>query len=155
MKKAVVIIIVALVAVTSAFAFEFKSVGIETGEGLYVSADMEIIKNLDVYGRIGANGYFSISAGAQYFVYEFEVQNTKIDIRPGAQMNFSFGDNAFLFSLLATCQFSFETGHFGAFLRPGLGFEVYSYSYSYGGEKYSDSDTDFVPAIETGVYYRF
>ena len=62
MKKAVVIFIIALVAVASAFAFEFKSVGIETGEGLYASADMEIIDNLDIYGRIGANGYFSISA---------------------------------------------------------------------------------------------
>lgn len=155
MKKAVVIIIVALVAVASAFAFEFKSVGFETGEGFYASADMEIIDNLDIYGRIGANGYFSISVGAQYFVYKFEVQNTDIEIRPGAQMNFSFGDNAFLFSLLATCQFSFETGHFGAFLRPGLGFEVYSWSYSYGGNRSSDTDTSFVPAIETGVYYKF
>lgn len=71
MKKAVVIFIIALVAVASVFAFEFKSVGIETGEGFYASADMEIIDNLDIYGRIGANGYFSVSVGAQYFVYKF------------------------------------------------------------------------------------
>ena len=155
MKKAVLLVLVALVAVSSAFAFEFRSIGLETGTGFYASVDMEIIDNLDVYARVGTNGYFSFSVGAQYKVYDFEVQGTTIDIRPGAQMNFSFGDNAFLFSLLATCQFSFETGHFGAFLRPGLGFEVYSWSYSYGGNRYSDTDTSFVPAIETGVYYKF
>ncbi|MBR2282107.1 MAG: hypothetical protein IJ863_05760 [Spirochaetales bacterium] len=155
MKKAVLLVLVALVAVSSAFAFEFRSIGLETGTGFYASVDMEIIDNLDVYARVGTNGYFSFSVGAQYKVYDFEVQGTTIDIRPGAQMNFSFGDNVFDFSFLGTCQFSFETGNFGAFVRPLIGVDVYHWSYRYGGEKYSDTDTNFAIGIETGVYYRF
>lgn len=160
MKKAVVIFIIALVAVASAFAFEFKSIGLETGVdfindiGLYaVSGDMEIIDNLDVYGRLGAmGGLFDLSVGAIYKVYEFEVQNTKIDVKPGAQMSFCFGD-AFFFSLLGICEFSFNTGHFEAFARPGIGFGVSTYKSSYSSERYTN--TLFWFGVDTGVRYIF
>ncbi len=152
MKKTVVFIIIALVAVSSAFAFEFKSVGLETGVGIYASLDMDIIENLDVYGRIGYNGYFSLTGGAQYFVYEFDVERTDIEIRPGAQLNLNFSKYGFNFGLLGTCEFSFETNHFGAFARPGLGFGVTFYE---GLDDKIESDASFAFAIETGVRYLF
>ena len=127
MKKAFVIILIAIVAATSAFAFKFNSIGIETGNGFYVSADMDIVDNLDVYARIGYIGAFSFSTGAQYRVTDFKIDNTKVDFKPGAQFNFGFADKTFIFSVLATLQFSFETGHLSAFLRPGIGFGLTSY----------------------------
>ena len=154
MKRALVIILVAFIAVASAFAFEFKSVSLDTGidfingfGGSSVSANMEVIDNLDVYAGIGAMaGFFEISLGAQYKVYTFEVENTDIDILPGAQIGFCFGDG-FFFTMLGTCQFSFEAGHFGAFARPGIGFGIYSY------DDYSKRYFRFT--TETGIYYRF
>ncbi len=154
MKKAIVIILVAFVALASAFAFEFKSIGLETGEGILISLDMDIIDNLDVYGRIGYDGQFNISGGAQYKVYDFDVEGTKIDIKPGAQINFGV-TNGFTFSILATCQFSFEVKHFGAFARPGIGFGLHTYSYKYAGERHRETNTYFAYAVETGVFYNF
>ncbi len=154
MKKALILILIAFVAVSSAFAFEFRSIGLETGEGILASGDMILADNFDLYARLGYNGQFALSAGAQYKATDFDVQGTKIDVKPGAQINLGFGDG-FTFSLLATCQFAFEAGHFGAFARPGLGFGIYSYSYTYGGHRYSNSDSYFTFTVETGVYYIF
>ena len=54
MKKVFVILIVALVVLTSASAFKFKSIGIETGAGIFTTADMvidEVSKDFEVYAR--------------------------------------------------------------------------------------------------------
>ena len=151
MKKAIIVILIAIVAVSSAFAFEFVSVGIETGRGFLASVDMEIVDNLDIYGRFGYTGYVDFSFGGQYKVAELKIASTVFDVKPGAQFGFDFGDDYFGFSLLGTCQFAFETGHFQAFLRPGLG--MYAVSIKYGNNRYSDTDFAFV--IETGVAYLF
>ena len=152
MKKAFVIILIAIVAATSAFAFKFNSIGIETGSGFYVSADMDIVDNLDVYARIGYIGAFSFSAGAQYRVTDFKIDNTKVDFKPGAQFNFGFADKIFNFSVLATLQFSFETGHLSAFLRPGIGFGLTSYKIADDTRRTS---TGFAWTVETGVAFLF
>ncbi|MBQ3697671.1 MAG: hypothetical protein II883_07095 [Spirochaetales bacterium] len=152
MKKAFVIILIAIVAATSAFAFKFNSIGIETGNGFYVSADMDIVDNLDVYARIGYIGAFSFSAGAQYRVTDFKIDNTIVDFKPGAQFNFGFADKTFLFSVLATLQFSFETGHLSAFLRPGIGFGLTSYKIADDTRRTS---TGFAWTVETGVAFLF
>ena len=152
MKKAFVFILIAIVAATSAFAFKFNSIGIETAHGFYVSADMDIVDNLDVYARIGYIGAFSFSTGAQYRVTDFKIDNTKVDFKPGAQFNFGFADKTFIFSVLATLQFSFETGHLSAFLRPGIGFGLTSYRIA---EDTRRTSTGFAWTVETGVAFLF
>lgn len=153
MKKAFVFILIAIVAATSAFAFKFNSIGIETGlGGFYVSADMDVVDNLDVYARIGYIGAFGFSTGAQYRVTDFKIDNTKVDFKPGAQFNFGFADKTFIFSMLATLQFSFETGHLSAFLRPGIGFGLTSYKIADDTRRTS---TGFAWTVETGVAFLF
>ena len=158
MKKAIIIILIAIVAVSSAFAFKFNSVGIETGRGFYASVDMEIVGNLDAYARFGYTGYIDLSFGAQYKVAELKVSHTALPVKPGAQMGFDFGDGYFMFTLLGTCSFSFDVDCFTAFIRPGLGFAASRYTYyssSYEGGKKTYTSTDFAFLIETGVAYLF
>ena len=155
MKKAIVIILIALVAVTSAFAFKFKSIGIDTFNGFYISANMEVVDNLDVYGRIGYIGLFSFSLGANYNVAELKINNTKLDVKPGGQFNFGFADHYFMFTALGNCEFAFHTDHFEAFLRPGCGLGVYTTSYKSGDSRVSNTNTAFAWQIETGVRYLF
>jgi len=152
MKRAFVIILIAIVAATSAFAFKFNSIGIETGSGLYVSADMDIIDNLDVYARVGYAGHFSFSTGAQYKVTDFKLDGTKVDFKPGAQLNFGFADKTFIFSVLGTLQFSFAAGNLTAFLRPGVGYGLRSVKVA---DKTRTSDSYFAWTVETGVAYMF
>lgn len=155
MKKVIVIILIALVAVTSAFAFKFKSIGIDTGAGLYVSANMEAIDNLDVYGRLGYANYFSFSIGANYNVAELKINNTKIDVKPGGQFNFGFMEHYFFFSALGNCEFAFHTDHFEAFLRPGFGLGLRTHSYKSGDKRVSETNAYFDWQVETGVRYLF
>lgn len=157
MKKAIVLILIAIVAVSSAFAFKFVSVGIETGNGYHISGDMEIADKFDVYARLGYYGAFAISGGAQYKIGEFKIGSTPVAIKPGAQMTFGFPEKSFIFDLLVTCQFSFETGHLTAFVRPGLGLSVYSYKYHsyYEDKDIRETNTSFDWTIECGVAYLF
>jgi hypothetical protein len=140
MKKVLAIMIIALVVMTTAFAFSFKSVGIEVGQGVLASLDMDIIDNLDVYARLGYTGMFNISVGAQYKVLEFDVGNTPVAFKPGLQANFNLGQG-FMFTGLATLDFSFETKDLTAFLRPGLGVSMFK-----GGNA-------FAWTVEAGVGY--
>ena len=157
MKRAIVLILIAIVAVSSAFAFKFNSVGIEAGNGFHASLDMEIIDNLDAYFRLGYSGLFDISLGAQYNVAQFKIGNTPVYLKPGAQMGFSFGDEYFSFRLLGTCALQFETDHLTAFVRPGLGFYTYpSYTYEYPSyELKKVTKAGFAFLIECGVAYLF
>lgn len=162
MKKAIVLLLIAIVAVSSAFAFKFNSVGIEAGRGFYASADMEIIDNLDVYVRLGfedyiTSGVFNLSFGAQYKIAELKISSTKFDVKPGAQFGFNFADEVFLFTLLGTCSFQFETGSFTAFARPGIGFTTYP-TYVYDPVTYSyqkKTKLTFSAIVECGVAYLF
>ena len=162
MKKAIVLILIAIVAVSSAFAFKFKSVGIESGRGFYTSADMEIIDNLDAYVRLGFEDYitsavFNLSLGGQYKVAELKIANTVFDLKPGVQLDFNFADEVFLFTLLGTCSFQFEAGHFTAFARPGLGFTTYP-ALVYDAATYTyreKTKATFVVLVECGVAYLF
>ena len=120
MKKTLTIMIIALVVISTAFAFDLKSAGIEVGNGILASLDMDIADNFDVYARLGYAGMFNISAGAQYKVAEFDVGRTPVAFQPGLQLDFNLG-NGFLFEAYATLGFSFDTGSLTAFLRPGLG----------------------------------
>ena len=155
MKKAIVLILIAIVAVSSAFAFKFLSVGIETGNGLLASVDMEVADNFDVYARLGYLAYFNVSGGAQYKVGEFKIGSTPIAVKPGAQMNFNFrsddGRNTFIFELYGTCSFQFDAGNMTAFLRPGIGFGAATYRYG----DYKNQTNGFAWEVETGVAYKF
>lgn len=150
MKKTLAVLLVCVLVMASAFAFSFRSLGIETGGGYYVSGDMDIIDNLDIYVRLGYSGQFNLSFGGQYKVADFKIDSTKFDFKPGLQLGFGFGD-FFNFTALATFQFIFEAGHFSAFVRPGLGLSVISWK-TYNGR---DSSADFAFVIETGVAYLF
>ena len=150
MKKTVAVLLVAVLVMASAFAFSFRSLGIETGEGYYLSGDMDIIENLDIYVRLGYTGQFNLSFGGQYKVADFKVSNTQVDFRPGLQLGFGFGD-WFTFSALVTAQLAFDVDHFTAFVRPGIGFGLTSFKS--GDKRYTDTDVAFV--IETGVAYLF
>ena len=150
MKKVFVVLIVALVVLTSASAFKFKSIGIEVGLIPMVSADMEIFDKFDVYVRTGYYTLFYLSTGVQYEVTSFKLDGTPIALKPGVQLDFAFKDN-FNFLALGTCQFSFKTGQLTAFLRPGFGLALSTYKY--GGE--SHSNTDFAWVLEAGVAYLF
>ena len=157
MKKVIVFVLIAIIAVSSAFAFKFNSVGIEAGNGFHASADMEIIKNLDGYFRLGYTGFFDISLGAQYKVLDFKIGSTPVYLRPGAQMGFSMGDEYFSFSLLGTCALSFDADHLTAFVRPGVGFYTYpSYTYEYPSYDLKKvTKAGFAFLIECGVAYLF
>ena len=159
MKKIVALLLVVVLVMASAFAFSFLSLGIETGgsfrgrcDGVYLSGDMEIIDNLDVYVRLGYSNAVNLSFGGQYKVTDFKLDGTKIDFKPGMQLGFDFGDGFFVFKALATTQFSYDTGHPRAFLRPGFGLSVLSWKTS-GSSR--SSDTDFEVVVETGVAYLF
>ena len=148
MKKLFAVLLIAVVVMASAFAFEFKSLGIETGGGnacneILLSGDMEVADNFDTYIRLGYNlGKFNVSVGGQYKVAELKMDSTKFDVKPGVQLGFNFIDG-FIFTVFGTCDFSFKTGHFSAFLRPGLGMAVFG------------KQTSFAFEVETGVAYLF
>ena len=151
MKKILVILIVALVVLTSASAFRFKSVGFEVSTGYYVVADMEIIDNLDVYAGIGYAGGFGITSGVQYKVASFEIGETDVAVRPGVKIDTLIGDGYTNFILLGTCAFSFETDSLTAFLRPGLGVSLSPQKSTSGTAIY----TAFAFSIDAGVAYLF
>ena len=153
MKKLFIIALIAIVAVSSAFAFKFVSVGIEAGNGFHVSADMEIIDKLDVYARLGYTGFFDLSFGAQFKVAEFKIGRTPVYFKPGAQTGFSFGDEYFSFMLLGTAELSFDTDHLTAFVRPGMGLYTYP-TYNYYEAK-KETKAGFVFLVECGVGYLF
>ncbi len=159
MKKLVALLLVAVVVMASAFAFSFLSLGVETGGsfkgscgGAYLSGDMEIVDNLDVYVRFGYSTAINVSFGAQYKVADFKIDSSKVDFKPGLQMGFDFGDGYFFFKALATAQLSYDTGHLRAFLRPGVGLSVYSYK---GWDDKRHGETSFAFMVETGVAYLF
>ena len=157
MKKLFIIALIAIVAVSSAFAFKFVSVGIEAGNGFHASADMEIIEKLDIYARVGYTGFFELSFGAQYKVAEFKIGNTPVYFKPGVQTGFSLGDEYFSFTLLGTAALSFDADKLTAFVRPGLGLYTYpSYTYEYPSyELKKVTKTGFAFLIECGVGYLF
>ena len=161
MKKAIVLIFIAIVAVSSAFAFKFNSVGIETGCGalgsLFVSVDMEIMDNFDAYARLGYSGYFNISGGAQYKIAELKFGGTTLPCKVGGQIGLNFGDETFVFEFIGTFELSFSTGNLAAFVRPGLGLGVGSYRYYdyYRGKYAREAQAFFDWKIETGVAYLF
>ena len=143
MKRIIALFFIVVIATASLFAFEFRALGIETGEGLLVSANMEPVDKLDAYVRIGYTGGFNFSFGGQYQIAEAKSGSVAIPVKPGLQLNFNFFDGYFLFQLFGTCEFSFETGHFGAFIRPGIGLSA--------AKGYSA----FAWTVETGVRYMF
>ena len=152
MKKIIVVLIVALVVLSSASAFKFKSVGIDVGSGYYATVDMEIIDNLDIYAGIGYAGSFAITSGIQFNVATFKLGETPVAVRPGAQMNIYIGSGKPVYSIIGTCAFSFETKSLTAFLRPGLGVALTTY------RDPSDKlviSTDFAFTIDAGVAYLF
>ena len=151
MKKILVVLIVALVVLSSASAFRIKSVGIETGSGLFASVDMEIVENLDVYARAGLNYYFYTGGGVQYKVASFDLDKTTVDVKPGVQTTIGFGDGYFNMLLFGTCQFAFETDRLTGFLRPCLGLSLLTT----GSGEYKSKSHDFAWAIEAGVAYLF
>ena len=159
MKKTIVLILIAIVAVSSAFAFKFVSAGIETGGGFYASVDMEIIDNLDAYARFGYKRLIDFSFGAQYKIAELKVSKTALPVKPGVQMSFDFRDEYFSFQMLVTFSLSFDVDCFTAFVRPGLGFYTYPTTElvvtnsGYETKKRPKADLAFV--IETGVAYLF
>ena len=147
MKKTIMVLVVACVLVSSLFAsFTFKSLGVDTGfgrhGGLFLSADMEVAKDLDVYARLGYTGNFNVSAGVQYRVAYLDIAKAKVPFKPGLQLDFNFG-NIFVFEALLTAEFSFDARPFTAFVRPGFGLGT-----SRGG-------TGFNWGVETGVAYLF
>ena len=147
MKKTIMVLVVACVLVSSVFAsFSFRSLGVDTGfgrhGGLFLSADMEVAKDVDVYVRLGYTGNFNVSAGAQYRVAYIDIAKAKVPFKPGLQLDFNFG-NVFVFEALITAEFSFDARPFTAFVRPGFGLAT-----SKGG-------TAFNWGVETGVAYLF
>ena len=157
MKKIIALFFVALVAVSMTFAFEFRSVGIETGEGILFSAGADINDDLDVYARFGYTGYFGISFGAQYRVADLKISNTVLPIKPGAQLGFDFGNSHFGFTLMGTVSFSYDADVFRAFVRPGIGLGLSTYSYYsyYEDKRVTNKDAYFAWTIETGVAFLF
>ena len=147
MKKTIMVLVVACLLVSSLFAsFSFRSLGVDTGfgrhGGLFVSADMEVAKDLDVYARLGYTGYFNVSAGVQYRVAYLDIAKANVPFKPGLQLDFNFG-NAFVFEALITAEFSFDARPFTAFVRPGFGLNT------------SKAGTNFAWGVETGVAYLF
>lgn len=147
MKKTIMVLVVACVLVSSLFAsFTFKSLGVDTGfgrhGGLFLSADMEVAKDLDVYARVGYTGNFNVSTGVQYRVAYLDIAKAKVPFKPGLQLDFNFG-NVFVFEALLTAEFSFDARPFTAFVRPGFGLST------------SKAGTGFNWGVETGVAYLF
>ena len=143
MKKVVIVLIVALVVIASASAFTFKSVGIDVGNGLFVTGDMvidEVSKDFEVYARLGYTGRFGIGIGAQYRVADLDLKKNSLAVKPGIHMLFDIG-KPFIFGLLFGCEFSYDAGNLEAFLRPELGLAI-----AKGGSA-------FAWAIEAGVAY--
>lgn len=143
MKKVVIVLIVALVIVTSASAFTFKSVGIDVGAGILVTGDMvidEVSKDFEIYARLGYTGRFGIGIGAQYKVADLELKKNTLAVKPGIHMLFDIG-KPFVFELLFGCEFSYDAGNLEAFLRPELGMSFFK-----GGNA-------FDWAVEAGVAY--
>ena len=156
MKKIIALFFIVVIASASLFAFKFNSLGIETGQGFHLSADMEIIDNLDGYVRFGYIGVIQISLGAQYKVAELKISQTTLPLKPGLQMGFAFGDEYFSYSLLATFGFSFEHDVFTAFLRPGLGLYTYpTYELNKDYDLVKKTKAGFAFQIETGVAFKF
>ena len=153
MKKIIALFFIVVIATSSLFAFKFNSLGIETGQGFHLSADMEIIDNLDGYVRFGYTGAFQISLGAQYKIAELKISQTTLPLKAGLQMGFAFADEYFSYSLLGTFSFSYDHDVFTAFLRPGIGFYTYP-SYDYYKAK-EITKVGFVFQIETGVAFKF
>ena len=143
MKKVVIVLIVALVVVTSASAFTFKSVGLDVGAGLLVTGDMvidEVSKDFEVYARLGYTGEFGIGIGAQYRVADLDLKKNTLAVKPGLHMIFNIG-KPFIFDLLFGCEFSYDAGNLESFLRPEIGLAI-----AKGG-------TAFRWAIEAGIAY--
>ena len=157
MKRIIALFFIVVIATSSLFAFKFNSLGIETGQGFHLSADMDIIDNLDAYARIGYNGRFALSFGGQYKIAELKISQTTLPLKAGLQMGFGFGDSTFGFTLLGTFSFSFDHDVFTAFLRPGIGLGLSSYSYYsyYEDKKVTNTDAYFAWTIETGVAFKF
>jgi len=146
MKKTIAVLFVACVLVSSVFAaFSFKSVGVETGfgnhGGLFVSANMEAAKDLDVYARVGYTGQFNVTAGLEYKVAEIELSSVKVPFKPGLQLDFNFGGGLFRFEALVTLGFQFGTRPFSAIVRPAFGLVT------------SKAATAFAWGVETGVAF--
>jgi hypothetical protein len=146
MKKVIAVLFVACVLASSLFAtFSFKSVGVETAfgrhAGLYLSANMEAAKDLDVYTRFGYTEQFNASLGLQYKVAGIKLSNMTVPFKPGLQFDFNFGSGLFNFEALVTLGFSFETKAFSAILRPAFGMNT------------SKAATVFVWGMETGVAF--
>ena len=145
MKKLFVILIVALVVLTSASAFKFKSVGIETGAGIFTTADMvidEVSKDFEVYARLGYAGTLDAGIGVQYRVADINLKHNTIAVKPGLHLLFDFS-SSFVFSLLLGCEFSYDAGNLEAFVRPEFGIAIFK-----GGQYYPWG-------IEAGVAYLF
>jgi len=129
MKKTIAVLFVAFVLVSSVFAaFSFKSVGVETGfgrhSGLFIAANMEAAKDLDVYARLGYTGKFNVTAGIEYKVAEIKLSSAKVPFKPGLQLDFNFGNGPFVFEALVTLGFEFGEKPFSAIVRPALGFAI-------------------------------
>ena len=145
MKKMIVVLIVALVVLASASAFTFKSVGIETGAGLFATGDMvidEVSKDFEVYARMGYTGNFGFGIGTQYKVVDIKLGKSTLAMKPGLHMVFNLG-NVFVFELLGGLEFSFDSGNLEAFLRPEFGVALFK-----GGNS-------FDWAVEAGIAYLF
>ena len=156
MKRIIALFFIVVIATSSLFAFKFNSLGIETGKGFHLSADMEIIDNLDGYVRFGYTGAFQISLGAQYKVAELKISQTTLPLKPGLQMGFAFADEYFSFSLLGTFSFSYDHDVFTAFLRPGIGLYTYpAYEFNKDYDLVKKTKAGFAFQIETGVAFKF
>ena len=145
MKKVFVVFIVALVVLASVSAFGFKSVGIDTGHGVFVTADMvidEVSKDFEVYARIGYTGNFGLGIGTQYKVVDIKLGKSTLEMKPGVHMVFNLG-NAFVFELLGGLEFAFDSGNLEAFLRPEFGVALFK-----GGNSFDWS-------VEAGIGYLF
>ena len=143
MKKMIVVLIVALVVLASASAFTFKSVGIETGAGLFATGDMvidEVSKDFEVYARLGYTGMFSVGIGTQYKVVDIKMDKNTLALKPGLHMFFNIS-KAFVFELMVGAEFSYDAGSLEAFIRPELGMAFYK-----GGNS-------FAWAVEAGIAY--
>ena len=146
MKKTIAVLFVACVLVSSVFAaFSFKSVGVETGfgnrGGLFISANMEAAKDLDVYARFGYTRQFNVTAGLEYKVAELKLSNVSVPFKPGLQLDFNFGGGLFRFEALITLGFQFGTKPFSAIVRPAFGLVT------------TKAATGFAWGVETGVAF--
>jgi len=153
MKKVIVILIVALVVLSSASAFKFKSAGFAMGLGFlggYV--DMEIVDNLDVYAGAGYAGCFAAVAGIEYKVASFKLGETPVSISPGIQTCASFFDGMAQYGILGACSFSFGTKDLTAFIRPCAGLDLFPSKDETG---HTLIDMSFAWDVDVGFGYLF